>query len=354
MVERATEILATGGEYGSAAADVENVRNLFPEVTAGAERVVCAELDRLPPEVSGCLDDEARQYLTLLEAKDHVWLEHSIGVLQLGAEVFSEFEGDLEVPRDTFLLACALHDVGKLGVPDSVLRVELTSHDFQLRFFLLRQRGGAGASYITRRLQERGLLEPSRGVGDCSVEELQAMHLDYRDYVSLREFYGTNQAGTEEAERYGFDPDTVSFMDVIRRHERLSGELLRYLSRPDREQVALLAGNHHGYSRQPGEQQSVAATVLHLADLYHAITQRRPDDDEHTPIQALSAIVEQAQAGTVDAGIARHWVGSVLANLERQHLRLSVDRGDTERYAAVKQFVGSTPSVTRRAATART
>lgn len=285
------------------------------------------EIEKLPPEVQDLLGREERGLLALIDKKDQATFSHSLAVAETASMQLEEFGGDLDrqgMPREAFLRAALLHDVGKLSLPDCILKGSMTWRDFEEKFFELKN---TDFDFINHRLLERGLIPPGSSVGNMSDNEIRAMKVNYRDYVTLDQCYSDDKDSLEEIRKYNIDPSAISFMDALRLHETASSQLILQMENiPDGYLVAELAGSHHNYSREKDEQYHpakevlrvtvLASELLHLADVYQAIRQSRPYKQKHSHIEAMYIIMQEAQEGRFDVGIVKRWLRKILPSVK--------------------------------------
>lgn len=322
MREAVTErpLVETGSHLGS----IEEIKSRLDEETLQATN---KEIEKLPTEVQDLLGREERGLLALIDEKDQETFNHSLAVGKTAHMQLDEFGSDLDrqgMPREAFLRAALLHDVGKLSLPDCILKGSMTWRDFEDKFFELKN---TDPDFINQRLLERGLMPPGSSIENVSEDEIRAMKLNYRDYVTLDQCYSDDEDNLEEIRKYNIDPSATSFMDALRLHETASRRLILQMENiPDRYLVAELAGSHHNYSREKDEQYHpakevlrvsvLASELLHIVDVYQAIRQKRSYKESHSHIEAMYIIMKEAQEGEFDVGIVKRWLRRILPSVE--------------------------------------
>lgn len=304
-------------------ADIEAVRTRFKE---------------LPSEVKELISDEEAHYLALLNKKFDLYFNHSLEVARIAHREYDEFKDDLAaegITKETFFRAALLHDVGKVGVPDCVLKGSFTDTYFREQFYSNLE---ADPDFIRAQLAKDG-----KNLDTMSDKDF--MHLDLRDYVSLQQCFRDNPEAIDEIQRYGLDPYTESFMDAIRRHEQYSRDIISESNIPDRERVADLAGAHHQY-KEHGEEGAnvtkevlrvsvVASELLHLADVHQAMIQRRRyADRSNSPVDALYFILEETKAGAFHEPVVKRWMRVMLPPAAE------VSEDNWRQYEELREFIG--------------
>lgn len=301
-------------------------------------------IENFSPEIYKILGEEEIAYLALLQKKDDITFFHSLAVAETARLQLREFGRDLDnqnIPREAFLRAALFHDIGKLSLPDCVLKGTMTWNDFEDKFFTYKS---TNPDFINQRLIERGIVSPSSGIETLSDKEIRDLQLNYRDFITLEQCFGDDDGKLDEIRSYGIDPRTTSFMDTLRLHEGMSKSIILQMdSIKDKSLVAELAGSHHHYSAEENEQFAEAKEVLrlsveteeplHIADVYTAIRQRRPYKGQHSHIEAMHIIVEEAKTGKFDAEIVKRWMKGAIINVE------PADKSEETKLEQLKDFL---------------
>jgi len=345
MLEVTREHIST--VEGGVVCSAESIKTRAEQLDSTAIQSIEEKINQLPHEIGDILDLEERKYLTMLGQKDETTLAHSLGVSIIAHEQLSEFKEDLDkegISPEIFIRAAALHDVGKLSLPDCVLKGTMTWKDFEDKFFALRK---TDPDFINQRLRQAGKISDELRVEDLSDEEIRGMGLNYRDFISLQQCYADDLASLQGIRAYGLNPETMSFMDALRIHEKKSSEIIKQTDIPDKEQIAELAGSHHHYAKETGEQFSrakevlrvsvLASELLHLADIYHAIKQPRSYKQSHSEVEALHIIMNEAKKGIFQLDIAKRWIKHMLEVFEKQTYRIAAE--ELPQYEEIQQFV---------------
>jgi len=321
----------------------ESIKARAEQLDRTAIQSIEKKIEQLPSEIGEILGLEERKYLTMLDQKDETTLAHSLGVSKIAHKQLSEFKEDLDkegISPETFIRAAALHDIGKISLPDCVLKGTITWKAFESKFFTLKN---SGPAFIDQRLLERGLLSPGASINGMPDEQIRDMRLDYRDFVTLEQCFAGDEASLDEIRRYNINPASTSFMDALRVHEAKSREIIKNTDIKDAALVAELAGSHHHYAKEAGEQFSRAKEVLrvsvsasellHLSDVYHAIRQPRSYKKRYSEIEALHIIMNEAKQGIFRLDIAERWMKQMLPNKD------DVPPEEAERYGKLQAFM---------------
>lgn len=311
---------------------------LLKEVSSQTLRAVDEYVEKQPREIQETLGPQEKRVLALLYEKDSATFEHSIGVAKIGLEEYQEFEPDLEsegISKEAFLRACELHDAGKVLLPDCILKNTKSWKDFEHLFEVQKTRD---MDFVLQRVD---------------VSRPQETHqmpkggkLNYYDLVSLRVLFENNEEALRECQSYGFDIDTASFMDVIRSHQEKSKEIVLALDIPDKEIIAELVGSHHPYTKHQQEDYAstkevlrmteVTGELLHLNDVYQAVSQERPYHRKFREVEALYFIMEQIQQGEFKEAIGKRWIHRFMQKMHEQHT--PIDSQDQYRYDQLAVF----------------
>lgn len=271
--------------------------------------------EQLPDRMKEVLGNEERRMLREVNQKHDVTFRHSLGVGTAVDTVWPAFADELEqegVRYADMVRAATLHDVGKVALPDCVLKNTL-KHDQLADIFMhfVRER----PDLATEMLRRKGRLSDKRTASDLSPEILRGM--DFRDVLPLDFLYREDPAAMAEIIQSGLDPH-MSFMDALRSHEAKSKVMIEGSAVPNRELVSALAGVHHNYDaragvqyRQDGEMRTVpvaAAEVLHLSDVFKAMTDRDQYQETVGVDEELDIILQMADQGVFNREVARRWV----------------------------------------------
>ena len=336
---------------GGTVCSAESIKTRAEQLDSTAIQSIEKKINQLPLEIGEILGLEERKYLTILGQKDETTLAHSLGVSEIAHEQLSEFKEDLDkegISPETFIRAAALHDVGKLSLPDCVLKGTMTWKDFEDKFFALRK---TDPDFINQRLQQADRISSEQNVEDLNDEQMRGLGLNYRDFVSLQQCFADDPASLQEIRAYGLNSEVMSFMDALRIHEKKSTEIIKQTDIPDKEQIAELAGSHHHYTKEAGEQFSrakevlrvsvLASELLHLADVYHAIKQPRSYKKLHSEVEALHIIMNEAKQGVFQLDIVKRWIKHMLEVFEKQTYRIAAE--ELPQYEEVQRFIETEP-----------
>ncbi len=316
----------------------EKVNSMLDELNFDDLERTQERIQGLPPEIQGVIGPEEERILSVLHHKYEITFDHSFAVAEIANKQYEEFEKELEeasVSRDSYLRAALLHDVGKLGMPDPILKSSLSNRNFHDIFMHHKDNEPA---FINSKLSTNG-----KTVEDLSNGDIE--QLDYRDFVSLSQCYEGDEPALDEIRKFGIDPDTTSFMDALKMHERLSEQIVKNMDIPDKDVVAGIVGSHHHYSRKDDEVQGfpkdiirisvTASELLHLADVYQAIVQQREyDEHPYSQIDALNIIMEQTEKGVFPADIAKRWMKQMMPD------KNDISPEEAERYDKLQVFMG--------------
>lgn len=293
--------------------------------------------------------EEEFRYLGLLEKKDSLTLDHSIGVVRVLLQELPEFKNDLQeemqkegINFETLLSAAALHDIGKIGLPDHILKS--TKKNIDLKNMLEQELNNADP-FIEKRLHENGILENGVSLTEIPKEMQHVFLLDAREYLSLAVVFQNEPEALEECEAYGFDVNETSFMDVLRTHEEYSQRLVEGMeSLEDHGEIAHLVGTHHNYKNSNESKLGIsseilrisefASELLHLADVFHAVMQERPYQQKTSEVKALSIIREQTEKGVFVEAIAKRWIKRALETLPAEE-----GKKDPDLLASLQEYV---------------
>lgn len=306
------------------------------------------KINELSPTGAEILNEEEIKYLAMLKQKDEITFTHSLEVLNAGKEKLRIFGHDLEkegVSDKNFLKACILHDIGKINLPDCILKAAISHSNFENIFFKFKKQN---PDFIDNRLREMKLLKETQGINDFSNDEIKKMVLDYRDLVSLEFLFAQEPEKLQEINDYGINPLTNSLFDVIRGHEEQSRKIIQNMETvADKKIVAEIAGSHHGYkithdgpfpvSKQVLRLTVLANELLHLADVYAALRQKRLYKERLSEMESLFILAEETQKGLFNKQIAKRWIKDSIENLEKKNYDFSNE--DKKKYKTIKEFV---------------
>lgn len=274
-----------------------------------------ASFEALPGQIRETLGEEEQALLRQVFDKDRLTFEHSLAVTRIVDKVWPAFAKEMEQQGITYpdiARAAALHDVGKLSLPDCILKSTIQQEQFaeQFRNFAAEQPERA-----TALMRNKGLLSEQRTVRDLPAEAVS--RLDYRDIVPLEFCFRDKPAAMAEIIHSGLDA-RMTFLDALKRHEAKSKDIIRQTHLPDRDLVAALAGTHHNYGAvtnvryQQGDEIKLlpvqAAEVLHISDVYQAMTGHREYQAAMTEASAAERLSEMARQGLVDRDVAERWL----------------------------------------------
>ncbi|MFH1207016.1 MAG: hypothetical protein V1668_00210 [Patescibacteria group bacterium] len=273
--------------------------------------------ERLPDRVRETLGAEERQMLRRIFDKDPFTFKHSVAVTEIINKVWGEFSGELEregINYKNMVDAAALHDVGKLALPDCILKSSIQKDQFADLFMDFVREQPDRATDI---LRSKGILSGKRTAQDVTEKNLR--RLDHRDVVPLEFCFRDQPAAMAEIIHSGLDAQG-SFLDAIKIHEGKSREIISQSQLPHRELVAALAGSHHNYDakaevRYSNGNEAVklpvnASEVLHISDVFQAMTGHRKYQDAMTESAAIDRIAEMARQGVLSNDIAERWVAA--------------------------------------------
>lgn len=311
---------------------------LSKEVSDQTTRAVDEYIERQLKEIQELLGPQERRVLALLYEKDPTTFEHSVGVAHIGYEEYEEFQKDLEaegITKEVFLRACTLHDAGKLMLPECILQNTKSWADFAKLFEEQQAHDPDFVSQRTEASQQHETHQMPKGT-----------KVNYYDLVSLRVLFKDNPQALEECKAYGFDADSTSFMDVIRSHQENSRKIINQLDIPEKDTIAELARSHHPYEKREGEDfpntkevlrfTEVTAELLHLNDVYEAMTQKRSYHRKLREVEALHFVMEQIQQGEFKETIGKRWIHRFLEKMQEQQIQ--IDSKDQNMYDELATF----------------
>jgi len=183
------------------------------------------------------------------------------------------------------------------------------------------------------------LVGHSSGVAELAGAAAQRCHLTAADVTSVRRAALVHDVGRVAVpariwQKAG--PLTPDEWEQVRLHAYYTERILR--RSPFLATLAPIAVSHHerldssGYHRGVGASAlTPAARVLAAADVYHAMTERRPYREARTPAQAAQALGDEVKAGRLDADS----VAAVLEVVGQVAPTLPRPAGLTEREAQV-------------------
>ncbi|MFA5052258.1 MAG: hypothetical protein WC544_04365 [Patescibacteria group bacterium] len=272
-------------------------------------------LEKLPDHMKEALGPEEREMLRQVNEKDPITFEHSLAVARIVDTEWPAFSNDLKregISYKDMARAAALHDVGKVALPDCILKSTLEDQQLADIFFQFVREQPDLATEIMR---QKGRLSEKRTIDDVSRDALERM--DHRDVLPLNFLYRNDPGAMAEIVQCGLDPHQT-FMDALRTHEHKSRDFISRSSLSDREVVAALAGSHHNYNadaevKYPRGSEMLtlsvtASELLHLSDVFQAMTGHRLYQKPLTESQALEEILQMADQGLFHKEVANRWV----------------------------------------------
>ncbi len=259
--------------------------------------------------------------LDRIRAKDELTYAHSLEVARLASSTWPVFAEELEaagITQADMVRAGALHDVGKLILPDSVLENDLGTEELRV---MLREFIEDEPDEATALLRSKGKLSDKRTVRELSDDVLAS--IDPRDALPLEYLFRNNPTAQAEIISAGFDPH-MTFMDALKKHETASAEIISGSEIDHRALVAALASAHHNYRgidrlvyEQDGIEHEVPVTaveLLHQIDVYQSMTGQRQYQQSMTEDQARARLEEMAEKKILNADILKRWMSAQQSN----------------------------------------
>lgn len=290
----------------------EQAPALSPEIQEHDD--FAASLEQLPSQVREVIGEEEQRLLRSLFEKDKATFEHSLDVARIVDRQWPEFSAELEKEGVTYAdmaRASTLHDIGKLDLPDCILKGSMDDHRFAqlLDQFIAEQPDAA-----TELLQRKGLIGDGRTAGELSAEE--RAHLDHRDAVPLEFCFRGQPAAMAEIIHSGLDPQ-MTFMDALRTHEGKSEAYIGRLAAPGHEVAAGIAGSHHNYRQAEQLQYPYGSRLLEVSDAFEAMTHKRNYQEPMDETAAFERITALAKQGVFRPDIAERWIANYRGSAAR-------------------------------------
>ncbi|MFZ6036260.1 MAG: hypothetical protein ACOYUK_03905 [Patescibacteria group bacterium] len=274
--------------------------------------------DHLPEQAREVIGPEERALLERIAAKDQVTHEHSLAVTELVHRVWPAFAEELQqdgISYPAMIRATALHDVGKLTLPDCILKSNLQHDDLRGLFIDFCHEQPERANEL---LRAKGLLSGKRTVEELS--EATIAGLDHRDLIPLAFLYRANPSAQAEIISSGLDMQ-MTFLEALKRHEAASQEIISGTEIPDRNLVAALAGTHHNYradsevhyqvSNEERTLPVTAAELLHVTDIYQSMVGARRYQPSMTEADAMARLRQMAEERILRKDVVERWVSAI-------------------------------------------
>ena len=273
-----------------------------------------------------------RAFVTAVDARSPYNVNHTRNMISMGYDFLlwlNETDNPLQFDkekRDAFLMSIALHDIGKLSVPLSVMdkptRLAWHLDYIKQRFnkINLLERISCLEGKMTAEEYEEGCtfrketldyIEKLNTCGYCSPEDIERVRelgsVKYLDEKGDREPLLTEK----EVEMLSIVKGTLTDKEreQMQNHVVVTSNILNEISFPECfSMVPKWAGQHHEYlngkgypAGLSGDQICTEVRIITILDIFEAITSRdRPYKKFVSPEQALSILDKMADEGSID------------------------------------------------------
>lgn len=262
--------------------------------------------------------------LTCIELKDRKTFEHSVGTFIIVKDKIEKKLPELmewvkqeNITPEELYRACLLHDIGKLGIPDLVLKNTTRESGWARIFARL-------SSKKRQELIEVNKLEIPKGIQN-NPGEIAIFFNDQRilasKFVPFEKVLSKNkQEKTEQIEKLkslGVNP-SLPIGKIMESHEQLSAEILEKLGL---EKEAVLAGSHHNYKKThsteniyPSSHSSLhigsefASQIIHLGDVQQALESNRYYHMKKPRLKIMAFLIDHADKGLIDPAVTAMWI----------------------------------------------
>jgi len=280
--------------------------------------------NNLPDYVKEVLNIDEANLLEELKTKDTKSYEHSLEVAELIREKFDLFADTITregVSKKDMLRAATLHDIGKIDIPDCVLKDTTTWGEFKTKF---QELYNADNTAYEKWLKESNFLAEDESIAEVSIEKFESKFNNHRDLIPLKELFANDDEKLGELKKYDIDSE-LSFMGALRLHEKCSAKRIKNIDNlENKEIIAELVGSHHDY--QTNEKDSLvnskallnisvtAIELVHIADVHQALSQKRSYKDSMSQEDILYILMKDTQNGVFKESIAHRWINHSFLN----------------------------------------
>lgn len=263
----------------------------FKKVSAADLGKIKKYVLRHSPRLKGIPTENDLRLLALLREKDEGSCLHSFAVARLVASSLdfkpgsrNSFGEDIEkegMQREVLLRSSMLHDIGKLAVPDAVLK-DATPRD----------------------------------------EGREKEKLNHRDLEFLSVIFRDHHEKLAEIRSYGIDPERTTFADALALHDTKAAEIIEnFYDKKDRKIITRLINSVHDHGEAAARDDiRTSAELIRLADYTQALLEKRTYKLPWPIIKIINSISEAAQTSDIhkekfDLEIAKHWINYCLHHL---------------------------------------
>ena len=286
-------------------------------------------------EIMEMMNSMVRAFVTAVEARSAYNVHHTRNMIAMARAFISwlkrtdnplQFD---EEKADVFLMSIALHDIGKLSVPLSVMdkptrlawrmdniRERFTKIDLIEKIRMLEGKITEGEYEEGRCFRKEALefIDEMNTCGFCSPEKAeQVRKLAETTYIN-EEGEPCSLLTDEETEMLLVVKGTLTDKEreVMQSHVVVTSDILSQIKFPGNyEMVPIWAGEHHEYLNGTGypnglvgEQICVEVRLITILDIYEAITSRdRPYKKPVTPEGAFTILDRMANEGSIDGNL---------------------------------------------------
>ncbi|EKE18528.1 MAG: hypothetical protein ACD_9C00307G0005 [uncultured bacterium] len=280
------------------------------------------------------LNNKDWKILTGIKLFNKETLEHSIGTYLVAKEKIEKRlkELGIEIQQEgatleQFYRACLFHDVGKMAIPEFILRNETTDHEWAIGLAMLNE--NEKDEIFIRIFDERGLTitDDIRHDPDALADFFEENRIRAVDFVPIKSILNKQQL--EQFEEMGLDPNKP-LKKIMELHEKGSEEILKNLGFVIE---SMLAGNHHNYNHKDkklGEKPvslsilhisiEISSTILHLADVQHALNGGRSYHHKQPMLRILAFLIDDAKRGKILPDITALWIKDELSKMNSAYL----------------------------------
>ena len=286
-------------------------------------------------EIMEMMNSMVRAFVTAVEARSAYNVHHTKNMIAMARAFIAwlkRTDNPLQFDKekaDVFLMSIALHDIGKLSVPLSVMdkptrlawrmdniRERFTKIDLIEKVRMLEGKITEGEYEEGRcfRKEALGFIDEMNTCGFCSPEKAeQVRKLAETTYIN-EEGEPCSLLTDEETEMLLVVKGTLTDKEreVMQNHVVVTSDILSQIKFPKNyEMVPIWAGEHHEYLNGTGypnglvgEQICIEVRLITILDIYEAITSRdRPYKKPVTPEGAFAILDRMANEGSIDSNL---------------------------------------------------
>lgn len=279
------------------------------------------------------LNQKHWKLLTGLRLFSKETFEHSVGtflILKEKIKRLPKLEKEIVgegVTIEQFLWSGLSHDVGKMAIPDFVLNNKTTDHDWAIGLAMLDDE--EKDEIFIKIFEDKGFAIPDNARHDPNAlaQILEEKRIRAVEYVPIKTILTQEQI--QKMEEFGIDAN-LPLKKIMEIHEKKSLEILKEMGFVVE---AMLAGNHHNYNykdKKLGEKPTslsalhigieISSTIIHLADVQHALTGDRSYHHKQPMLRILAFLVDDAQRGKILPGLTAAWIRDELSKMSRAYI----------------------------------